>query len=275
MGFFDKFEKLSEKYIEGFFKSKFANHIQPAEIAKILLREMRDNKNVSVSVTYVPNEYVVSLGQEDWEKLQNVRMSLSKELGSYLLQKSKEKNYQVVGDISVIFQLDTELSLGSIGVESRFAEKPEEKILSPGSIKDPVKEAADKKESTLIVSKDLFYTGDQKDLSEGKSGVSESANNKIIRGELIQRGDDKAINRFPIGEQGVIIGRRRINEIYLSDSNVSRTHASIEFTEGSHYITDLGSTNGTFVNGTRISRAKLSHGDLVKIGATVLEYRKV
>lgn len=63
------------------------------------------------------------------------------------------------------------------------------------------------------------------------------------------------------------IGRRPDNELVLDDSYVSGTHAEIVFDNGDWWVIDLGSTNGTFVNGAPIAaRTRLSDGDIVQFG---------
>ena len=78
----------------------------------------------------------------------------------------------------------------------------------------------------------------------------------------------------PIEWDGAIIGRDPAAAIRLDDSGVSRKHASISRRpDGGHLITDLGSLNGTFVNGLRVRSAPLSDGDRLQIGTTtVLRY---
>jgi pSer/pThr/pTyr-binding forkhead associated (FHA) protein len=57
------------------------------------------------------------------------------------------------------------------------------------------------------------------------------------------------------------------------DTRVSTHHAEIRFENGQYLVVDVGSTNGTFVNGVRLERPrKLSPGDLVRIGATDLRF---
>jgi len=70
------------------------------------------------------------------------------------------------------------------------------------------------------------------------------------------------------------LGRSSTCEIVLSDANASRTHAQIEKRSADYWIEDLGSTNGTLVNGSLIKERKLVHGDRVVIGNTELEYRE-
>jgi serine/threonine-protein kinase len=62
------------------------------------------------------------------------------------------------------------------------------------------------------------------------------------------------------------IGRGELNNIFLKDSHVSRKHAKITISSGIYIIEDLGSMNGTYVNGEKISMHYLNNGDKIKIG---------
>ncbi len=79
---------------------------------------------------------------------------------------------------------------------------------------------------------------------------------------------------FPLSRPAATIGRDPGHAVVLSHPSVSRTHARIELGPAGTSIVDLGSTNGTILNGQilRNSRAPLRGGDRVQIGALVLEY---
>jgi len=73
-----------------------------------------------------------------------------------------------------------------------------------------------------------------------------------------------------IGGAPIVIGRLPGCGVVLSDTNVSRRHAQVAVDAGEVVVTDLGSTNGTFVNGRRVTRATVRSGDELTIGTTRL-----
>lgn len=77
---------------------------------------------------------------------------------------------------------------------------------------------------------------------------------------------------FPLGEgQEIVIGRSSELDMVLVEEMVSRKHARIALSEGVINIEDLGSTNGTFVNGEKVERGTLHEGDRVLIGTNILK----
>ena len=78
--------------------------------------------------------------------------------------------------------------------------------------------------------------------------------------------------RIEIGEQPLVIGRVPECDIPLSDPNVSRRHAEIRRQGTGFVVVDLGSTNGTRINGVRISEQELNDGDEVAFGNTRMRF---
>src|SRR5262245_49188854 len=77
---------------------------------------------------------------------------------------------------------------------------------------------------------------------------------------------------FPLGDhQEIIVGRSSDLDMVLVEDMVSRRHARIACSDQQITIEDLGSTNGTFVNGEKIKRATLKEGDRVLIGTSILK----
>lgn len=79
-------------------------------------------------------------------------------------------------------------------------------------------------------------------------------------------------DRVPLGEYVVTIGRQGDCTIVLADPNVSRHHAEIRPSGDGFVVVDLGSTNGTKVNDTRVSEHQLRDGDEVRLGNTVMHF---
>lgn len=76
---------------------------------------------------------------------------------------------------------------------------------------------------------------------------------------------------FPLNKPEVSIGRNSNNDVVIPDSTVSGGHAKLVNEGGNWYIIDNGSTNGTFVNGTRINKQRISSNDVIKLGAAFLK----
>jgi hypothetical protein len=76
---------------------------------------------------------------------------------------------------------------------------------------------------------------------------------------------------FPLEGDQLIIGRDAVNAVAINDAEVSRKHTRLTFQGGKYVIEDLGSTNGTFVNGQRlVSSTVLKPGDVVSLGEQIV-----
>ena len=77
---------------------------------------------------------------------------------------------------------------------------------------------------------------------------------------------------YPLQDSGeLVIGRSSELDMVLIEDMVSRKHAKISLAPGQIAIADLGSTNGTFVNGEKIKKARLKEGDRILIGTSILK----
>ena len=86
--------------------------------------------------------------------------------------------------------------------------------------------------------------------------------------------EDGAERTVTLSSDSVTIGRLADCDVVLTDKGASRKHAQLRLRDGSWTITDLGSTNGTRLNGQTIQSRELSDGDKITIGTTVLEFRR-
>ncbi len=73
-----------------------------------------------------------------------------------------------------------------------------------------------------------------------------------------------------LSREVIKIGKLSSSHVCLKDDKVSRIHAVIEITDDAVHLIDLGSTEGTFVNGKKVNKASLKHGDQIRVGDTDL-----
>ncbi|NTW03571.1 MAG: DUF3662 domain-containing protein, partial [Oscillochloris sp.] len=78
---------------------------------------------------------------------------------------------------------------------------------------------------------------------------------------------------IPVESTMVTLGRGLGNDIILEDARVSRHHAQLRYKARRFWLTDLNSTNGTFVNGARVTETALRDGDVISLGGLELAFR--
>ena len=105
----------------------------------------------------------------------------------------------------------------------------------------------------------VVFAGGQPDQAPRQGGQPAAA-------RLINTVDNRS---YTLGASRLSVGRESKNDIVVSDINASRTHAELTCdAQGTWYITDLGSTNGTLVNGYETASQPLEEGDRITIGTT-------
>lgn len=84
--------------------------------------------------------------------------------------------------------------------------------------------------------------------------------------KLIMTLDGAIIREYKIDKDSISIGRKHGNDIQLNDLTVSGRHSMITLMGEHSYVDDLGSTNGTLLNGARVAKSVLKHGDVIQVG---------
>ncbi|UCH86910.1 MAG: FHA domain-containing protein [Dehalococcoidia bacterium] len=91
-------------------------------------------------------------------------------------------------------------------------------------------------------------------------------------GKLVLKLASGQKEEFALAKASVTIGRAAINDIVLGDSKVSRVHARLQYSDEGLSLIDLGSANGTRVNGLPIERVAVAPGDIIELGDSTLLY---
>src|SRR3954469_9096867 len=119
-------EAKLEGLFEGAFSRTFKSKVQPVEIARKLAKEMEDNRTVSISRTYVPNQYIVYLSPDDRQQFEGYEDGVKKELSDYLLEHARAEGLALLTRQTVDFETDERLSLGEFGIQAMLVRPPEE-----------------------------------------------------------------------------------------------------------------------------------------------------
>jgi hypothetical protein len=239
-------ESKLEGLFAGSFSRTFKSKVQPVEIARKLAKEMQDNKTVSISRTYVPNQYLVYLSSQDREQFEGYEDGVLKELSDYLLEHARGEGLALVTRPTVEFRTDDRLGLGEFGIQAMLVRGPEDDRSEP--------EEADFGH-TMVYSVDRSPRPlEVPPVAEGRAMLVGGGRRTVLSG-----------SRF-------VIGRSRDADLTLDDPNVSRRHAELRREDGAWVVADLASTNGVKVNGRRVAEHRLVPGDDITVGLETLHF---
>ena len=239
-------EAKLEGLFEGAFSRTFKSKVQPVEIARKLAKEMQDNKPVSISRTYVPNQYYVYLSLQDRQQFEGYEDGVLRELSDYLLEHARDEGLALITRPTVEFKTDERLGLGEFGIQAQLVRPPADERAEP--------EQADFGH-TMVYSIDREARRlEAPPVASGRAMLVGGGRRSVLAG-----------SRF-------VIGRSRDCDLMLDDPNVSRRHAELRNEHGAWVVADLASTNGVKVNGRRVAEQHLNPGDEITIGLQKLRF---
>ncbi len=260
MSLLARFEEVAELLFTGPFR-KTVTRLQPVEIAKELVKEMLRHKQVSISQVYVPNVYRVFLHSKNWGPLASFGETFLIELSKYLHLEGERNGYTFLGKPSIELHADDTVSLREMFVEVAFDDSID---IDWGEEENNAREKELGNEKTTISQDVIKINSPEEDFA--------SRNLRYIL-EIIQGPDIGKL--FPLEAENIYIGRHAQCELVLTDLEASRRHLKMTQCERGWFLDDLGSTNGTMVNGQRISRQLISPGDRIQIGQSILAIKRV
>jgi hypothetical protein len=267
-----RFERRLEGMVGLAFARLFKGKVHPAEIAKALQREADEQRSVlGEGRVLAPNVYVVRLGPTDFEHLGQWSDQLAAELADMVSEHIDDEGYQVFDQVSVRLERDGDLPTGVFEVSSQVADparpplRPDVAVAAPPH---PSPSAAHPALPPLPPLRGRVATDTGK---QGPSIVGRAGSRPGITHVLVVDGPG---TRHELTTGRNVIGRGTEADIRLPDTGVSRKHVDVVLDGGTATVEDLGSTNGTLVNGRRVSRLALADGDVIRIGHSVLVYRQ-
>lgn len=240
-----RFEDRLEQAVSGAFARVFRSAVQPVEIAAALQREADNSSQIlSRDRRLAPNAFAVELSTADHDRLSGYGATLGEELATMLREHAEQQRYVFSGPVTIDFERNDELATGRFRVRSHAVAR----VTTP---EDPPATASHHRNQTR----------------EPEPKRPDPA--PAVRLYIEVNG-----TRYPLGAGSLVVGRSSSVDLRINDPGVSRRHAEVLLTgnapEQRVSLVDLGSTNGTRVNGRTAERADLHPGDTVQVGATVL-----
>ena len=279
MDLFEKINRSFGSWYEGLFGGG-SDDVRPKDILRRILAAMEDNRKEGFdNRVYVPNQYVLEINVHDDEEKDYLLSFLDRgELESAIRRYCKQNNYVIRGalDFTIKEVDDPELS-DKKGEKVRVRCRYNTKITGP----DTSSPASGREASGAgsgrgrvdMDGEDHTVASVSRQMEEEEEGTVPS----VARAALVVYAPDRPPFRYAIARGNVTIGRSKSgNDLTVdTDGQISKRHARIELDpEGKFTVHDLGSTNGTKVNGRRVENRTLNDGDEITLGATRLVFQQ-
>ena len=268
MGVLQRFERRLEGMVGLAFARIFKGKVHPAEIAKALQREADEQRSVlGEGRVLAPNVYVVRLGETDFGHLGQWSDQLAAELADMVTEHIDDEGYQVFDKVTVRLERDDELPTGIFEVSSQVADPARPRSREDVALAPPPPPGSPAfPPLPPLRGRTATDTGKQNPSIVGRAGSRPGIKHVLVV--------DGPGTRHELTTGRNVIGRGTEADIRLPDTGVSRKHVDVVLDGGTATVEDLGSTNGTLVNGRRVSRLALADGDVIRIGHSVLVYRQ-
>ena len=268
MGILSDFEDRVSRAVEGVFAGVFRAPVQPAELARACAKEMDRRRKLGVGKVYAPTLYSVLLSPADGDQLAGFADTLAGELATYLVGYARERSYELSGRPVVRFLIDDELKLGrfvvigellsasELAIELGGESVVDHGLAAPAPVPAPSSPPAPIPAAPIAepIAALAFFDAETHVFGAAPAGEPIATLEVPGMGEPIV-----------LGSERTVIGRLQSCDVCLGDANASRQHAAIE-REGSGWVlVDLGSTNGTLLNGEQVDRVRLRDGDVITV----------
>ena len=262
-----RFERRLEGIVSGVFARAFKGDVEPIELAAALKREIDNTARIlSRDRRLVPNHFTIELGPDDFERLNAYGRTLNHELANELRDHADIQRYTFSGPIDIELVQQDELPTGKFRVVSETLGTPQRR---PEPYQQPEPQPY-QQEPYVPPNPPPVVPQYQQPQPPAQPQQPRRGHPQVML-EVNGR-------RRPVNPPGVVLGRGTDADIQINDPGVSRRHAEIRLMpEGPGGIrvvmVDLGSTNGTLVNGRRTTEAELVDGSTVRIGNTTMTLR--
>jgi hypothetical protein len=248
MGILSRVESFLERFLEAP-AGRLGASIQPVSLAKRIERAMDTNKTYGDAGVIVPNFYDLHLHPADFAAFASYRGSLEDDLAHGVIARARHERYTLVARPRVQILSDEETRRGEIRVAANVVDERGDRIQEVAAV--PANS------DTMVFQRP----------------ATDEAPDSARRAYLLVSTRGSRPVQFDLGGHLIGIGRASDNDVILDDPMVSRHHCQLRLQHGAYSFADLGSRNGSSVNGQAVSQIALGPGDVIRVGDTEIEFQ--
>ncbi|PZS14717.1 MAG: DUF2662 domain-containing protein [Pseudonocardiales bacterium] len=304
MGKAQRFERRLQGMVGDAFARVFGGNVVPQEVAQALQREADDNaRPLAGGRVLAPNRYTVRLGATDYDRLAGDEQRVIRMLKGCIQSHLAEQGWDIYGDLMVALKRSGTLHTGQFRTSSSVdPDTPQPRSAGDRAMtQQPAPDYGQPAGSDSPGSRygqspsgyqpgyqnfDQGYEQNYGQYDGGQPGYGGNAPGDYAPGDYAsgdQAGyhplsasltlDDGSDRYYQLTEGATVVGRGQDAQFRLPDTGVSRRHVEITWDGQTAMLADLGSTNGTTVNGTPVQTWQLVDGDVVRVGQSRLVFR--
>jgi len=284
-GKFSAKEICERSFGDYWISSDFKN--KPTIGAKVLLSFMANFLNKAAGVEY-DFSYITTTSKDGFQHLVQVKTPYGTDGFSYnapaktIVEKLRDNLFLVIIGILVFAAM-------IIFIAIKMHKRKKNQLLKDEELRETQKKIEEQKEFAEFSKKEMdakWRSIEEKEanriteLEKQKQKEQEDIENSRLILEMLKKGSfarlvyakGSELGTFQLSQPFIKIGRNPTNHFHINHGTVSREHASIQFVNSCYMIEDLGSSNGTFVNGVRVNREKLNDGDHIAFGEIAVTF---
>jgi hypothetical protein len=242
-----------ESFFERLFQApagRLGASLQPVSLAKRIERAMDTGKSFHDDGVVVPNQYELHLNPRDFAGFASYRSSLEDDLAHGLLTRVRHERYTLVARPRVRLIADEAVPRGDIRVAANVVDDEGERL---------------REDRPLPASSDTMVFD--------RPGHAPAAPDSARRAYLLVQTEGGQPVQFDLGGPLISVGRASDNDVIVDDPLVSRHHCQLKLQHGAYSFADLGSRNGSMVNGQLVNEVALGPGDRIRVGSTEIEFQ--
>jgi hypothetical protein len=253
------FERLFERPAARLFQAR----LEIVHLQRALERAMESERRVHSRRAYSPSAFRMLLNASDLAALEGDRATIARGLAEHVRIYARGRGYVLLARPYVALESSSAVPAGDVRAYAEpvivpaagAARQPPQPSPPPPSAPPPASGSA---------------TGDANVSLGHATAIFAAPKASAPRAQLALRSPGRTVSRVPVRPGTIRVGRAMDNDVVLIDDKVSRHHGQIGVRLGMLVYTDLGSTNGSYLNGSPVSEIALGPGDVLQLGSSTV-----